>query len=62
MTQNISFLKLVGSISQTAFDNATVQNLIANDRLQRIGRELKRGNQVLQKYDYGYGQIDVNGN
>ena len=50
------------SVSQMTFGNGTVQNFTLNDRLQMTGQELKRGTDVLQKYDYGYGQIDGAGN
>jgi RHS repeat-associated protein len=48
--------------SQINFGNGTNQAFAFNDRLQMTSQELKRGAEVVQKYDYGFGQIDVNGN
>jgi len=42
--------------------NGTTEIYTLNDRLQMISQSLMRGSEVLQKYDYGYGQIDSNGN
>lgn len=50
------------SVNQMTLGNGTVQNFTLNDRLQMTGQELKKGTSVLQKYDYGYGQIDGSGN
>ena len=50
------------SLSSMTFGNGTTQSFALNDRLQMTNQELKRGAEVLQKYDYGYGQIDQNGN
>ena len=50
------------SLSSMTLGNGTTQSFALNDRLQMISQELKRGNEILQKYDYGYGQIDRNGN
>lgn len=48
-----------GSLSSMTYGNGTTQNFALNDRLQMISQELKRGTEVLQKYDYAYGQIDT---
>jgi YD repeat-containing protein len=48
--------------SQINFGNGTNQAFAFNDRLQMTSQELKRGAEVVQKYDYGFGQIDANGN
>lgn len=48
--------------SQMSFGNGTNQSFGFNDRLQMTLQELKRDSEVLQKYNYGYGQIDINGN
>jgi RHS repeat-associated protein len=48
--------------SQINFGNGTNQALTFNDRLQMTNQTLSRGSEVLQKYDYGFGQIDSNGN
>lgn len=58
----LQYQGLGGSVSQISFGNGTVQNLTLNDRFQMTGQELKKGSDVLQKYAYGYGQIDGSGN
>ena len=51
------------SLSSMTFGNSTTQIFTLNDRLQMVSQQLKRGAEVLQKYDYGYGQINTeNGN
>jgi hypothetical protein len=35
---------------------------LENDHFQMTSQNLNKGSQVLQKYDYGYGQIDISGN
>ena len=42
--------------------NGTGQTFTLNDRLQMTQQNLSKGSEVLQKYDYGYGQIDSSGN
>ncbi len=44
--------------SQLAYGNGTVQNFGYNDRLQMTSQELKRGSEVLQKYQYGFGELN----
>ena len=51
-----------GSLSSMSFGNGTVQTLALNDRLQTTNQTLSKSSTVLQKYDYGYGQIDGSGN
>ena len=51
-----------GSLSSMSFGNGTTQTFGLNDRFQMISQELKKGTKTLQKYNYGYGQIDVSGN
>ncbi len=50
------------SLSSMNLGNGTSQTMTLNDRLQIISQSLSKGTNVLQKYDYGYGQIDANGN
>jgi len=50
-----------GALSSMSLGNGTTQTFSLNDRLQMMGQELKRGSEVLQKYDYGYGELDSNG-
>ena len=45
-----------------SFGNGTSQTFAMNDRLQMTNQTLSRSSEILQKYDYGYGQIDANGN
>lgn len=58
----LQFQGKANSLSQMTFGNGTIQSFEMNDRLQMTKQELKRGAETLQKYDYGYGQIDGNGN
>jgi YD repeat-containing protein len=51
-----------GSLSSMSFGNGTAQTFTLNDRMQMTGQELKKGSETLQKYNYGYGQIDGLGN
>ena len=50
------------ALSAMTLGNGTTQSFILNDRLQMTQQNLSRGTEVLQKYDYGYGQIDASGN
>ncbi len=47
------------ALSSMTFGNGTTQSFVMNDRLQMESQELKRGSEVLQKYAYGYGQINT---
>jgi RHS repeat-associated protein len=51
-----------GMLSAFNSGNGTTQSFGFNDRLQMNLQELKRGTEVVQKYAYGYGQIDAAGN
>lgn len=50
-----------GVLSSVILGNGTTETYTLNDRLQMVSQNLTRGSEVLQKYDYGYGQIDTNG-
>ncbi len=50
-----------GSLSSMTYGNGTVQTLGLNDRMQMTSQELKRGSETLQKYQYGYGQLNGSG-
>ncbi len=50
-----------GALSSMAYGNGTVQTLGLNDRMQMTSQELKRGSETLQKYNYGYGQLNGSG-
>ncbi|MCC7307161.1 MAG: hypothetical protein IT173_06335 [Acidobacteria bacterium] len=50
-----------GLLSQINLGNGTSETFAYNDRFQMEQQELKKGAEVLQKYVYGYGQVDANG-
>jgi YD repeat-containing protein len=58
----MQYLGKGNSVSQMTLGNGTVENYTLNDRFQMTVQELKRGTEVLQKYNYGYGEIDGTGN
>ena len=58
----LSYQGNAGSLSSMTFGNGTVQTFGLNDRLQMTSQELKKGANTIQKYNYGYGQIDASGN
>ncbi|MEP6900602.1 MAG: RHS repeat-associated core domain-containing protein [Actinomycetota bacterium] len=51
-----------GILSSMTLGNGTTQTFAFNDRLQMTNHTLSKAGEVIQKYDYGYGQIDSNGN
>jgi RHS repeat-associated protein len=51
-----------GLLSSMNLGNGTSESFGYNDRFQMTSQNLNKGSQVLQKYDYGYGQIDASGN
>lgn len=51
-----------GSISSMNFGNGTSEAFSLNDRYQMVSQTFSKSSNVLQKYDYGYGQIDGSGN
>jgi hypothetical protein len=51
-----------GLLSSMNLGNGTSESFGYNDRFQMTNQTLNKGSQVLQKYDYGYGQIDASGN
>lgn len=50
--------KNANSLSQIALGNGTAETFALNDRLQLASQELIRGSEVLQKYEYGYGELN----
>jgi hypothetical protein len=50
-----------GLPSQMTLGNGTNETFSYNDRFQVESQSLKKGSEVLQKYDYKYGQIDASG-
>lgn len=59
---NLQYQGKGNALSSLTAGNGTTQTFSLNDRLQMNNQTLSRGAEVLQKYDYGYGQIDQNGN
>ncbi len=51
-----------GLLSQLNLGNGTNENFSYNDRFQMVSQSLTKDSNMLQKYDYGYGQLDGNGN
>ncbi len=49
-----------GMLSQLNLGNGTSETFSYNDRLQMTSQTLQRNTEVLQKYDYSYGQTDLN--
>lgn len=54
----MQYLGKGNSLSQMTFGNGTVENYVLNDRLQMTSQSLLKGSEVLQKYDYTFGQIN----
>lgn len=50
-----------GLPSQVDLGNGTSETFAQNDRSQLESQGLNRGTAVLQKYNYGFGQLDANG-
>jgi RHS repeat-associated protein len=48
-----------GLLSSMNLGNGTSESFDYNDRFQMKSQSLNKGSQVLQKYDYGYGKVDV---
>ncbi len=48
-----------GMLSQLNLGNGTQETYGYNDRFQMTSQSLMKGTEVLQKYDYSYGQTDV---
>ncbi len=44
-----------------ALSNSTTEGFAYNDRLQLRTQNVTKPGEILQQYDYGYGQIDQNG-
>lgn len=51
-----------GLLESMSLGNGTSESFGYNDRFQMTSQTLNKNSQVLQKYDYGYGQIDASGN
>jgi YD repeat-containing protein len=51
-----------GALSSYSLGNGTTEPFTLNDRLQLTSQSLKHGTDVLQKYEYAFGQMDGNNN
>ena len=58
---NLQFQGLGGSLSSMSYGNGTAQTFGLNNRMQMTSQELKRDTETLQKYAYGYGQLNASG-
>ena len=58
---NLQYQGTGNSLSSMSFGNGTNQTFAMNDRLQMMNQTLSRSAEVLQKYDYEYGQLDASG-
>ena len=54
-----STVSTTGTTSQVNLGNGTVENYSFNERFQLTSQNLMKGGEVLQKYDYTYGQINI---
>lgn len=59
---NFQYQNNSGILSGFSLGNGTTQTFGFNERLQMNSQELKRGSETLQKYAYGYGQLNSSGN
>jgi RHS repeat-associated protein len=57
----MQYLGKGNSLSQMTLGNGTVETFTLNDRLQMEQQELKKGSEVIQKYVYGYGELNPQG-
>jgi RHS repeat-associated protein len=48
-----------GLLNQMNLGNGTSESFDYNERFQMKSQSLNKGSQVLQKYDYGYGKVDL---
>jgi hypothetical protein len=48
-----------GLLESMNLGNGTSETFDYNDRFQMKTQSLNKGSQVLQKYDYGYGKVDL---
>jgi hypothetical protein len=59
VTSNITWNAIT---SEVTLGNGTIETFALNERFQLTSQTLTKGTEVLQKYDYGYGQINGSGN
>jgi RHS repeat-associated protein len=53
------YLGKAGALSGYALGNGTTETFALNDRLQMESQSLKKGAEVIQRYDYSFGQINA---
>ncbi len=58
----VGYLGTGGQVNSMTLGNGTGEGFAYNDRLQLRTQTLTKPGEILQQYDYGYGQIDQNGN
>ena len=58
---SVGFLGKGNNVNSMVLGNGTEQGFAYNDRLQLQTQTLTKPYEILQQYDYGYGQIDGNG-
>jgi hypothetical protein len=51
-----------GMTSQMTLGNGTIETFTTNERFQMTSQTLTRGSEVLQKYNYNYGDLDASSN
>lgn len=56
---NLQYQGKGNALSSITLGNGTSQSFALNDRLQMTNQTLAKGSEILQKYDYGYGQINL---
>jgi hypothetical protein len=49
-----------GGLLTMAYGNGATESFSYNDRLQLVQQSLSKSNEILQQYDYAYGQVDLN--
>jgi RHS repeat-associated protein len=59
---NFQFQNYGGALSAMSFGNGMSQTFVLNDRLLISNQTLSKGSEVVQQYDYEYGQLDSSGN
>ena len=56
---NLQYQGKGNSLNSITLGNGTSQTFTLNDRLQMTEQNLTRNAEILQKYNYGYGQVDA---
>jgi RHS repeat-associated protein len=56
---SLQYLGKGNSLSSMSLGNSNIETFTLNDRLQMTSQSLNKGAEVLQKYDYSYGNVDL---